>query len=66
MVPESWPSRIAVERINSEPEDCNQKIVSLYITTSSINESFLKMWLGFDNLTNCLGTNEMKLKNIIT
>ncbi|PRQ28425.1 putative galactosylxylosylprotein 3-beta-galactosyltransferase [Rosa chinensis] len=28
MVPESWPSRIAVERINFEPEDCNQKIIA--------------------------------------
>lgn len=33
MVPESWPSRIAVERINSEPEDCNQKLVSVFVIT---------------------------------
>lgn len=65
MVPESWPTRTAIHRINSEPEDCNQKIVSLY-TTSSVTKSILNMWSGYDNLTNYLGTNEIKLKKNIT
>ncbi|KAL6200961.1 hypothetical protein ACLB2K_024676 [Fragaria x ananassa] len=28
VVPESWPTRTAIHRINSEPEDCNQKIIA--------------------------------------
>lgn len=35
MVPESRPSRIGAERIYSEPDGCNQKLVSVFILRSS-------------------------------